>query len=94
MIQQMVPYIKIKYIITLLKVRPKDITTVEQVILHIHITMHIRQSTLTYARIWKAIGVINHCFTRKVIYFTRKVKCFTRKANCFTRKANPFTHKT
>ena len=40
------------------------------------------------------IGVINHCFTRKVKCFTRKVKCFTRKVKCFTRKANCFTRKT
>ena len=39
MIQQTVQYIKIKYTTILLKVRPNNITTVEQVILHIHITL-------------------------------------------------------
>ena len=44
--------------------------------------------------LWLAIGVKNHCFTRKVKCFTRKVKCFTRKVKCFMRKANCFTRKT
>ena len=45
-------------------------------------------------RLWLAIGVINHCFTRKVKCFTRKVKCFTRKVKCFTRIVKCFTRET
>ena len=56
MTQQMVQYIKLKkYITALLKVRRKSTTTVEQVILHIHITDHIRQYTLTNELINKSV---------------------------------------